>query len=93
MNIEELLSELGISERGSYADDASYVIDIDGSNQYGRVNSILDRSDLLEEIASSSFVTTENANIDYKYEDQYILSLIADFDEDEYKLVITGMED
>ena len=93
MNIEELLSELGISEKGSYADDASYVIDIDGSNQYGRVNSILDRSDLLEEIASSSFVTTENANIDYKYEDQYILSLIADFDEDEYKLVITGMED
>lgn len=93
MNIEELLNELGISEKGSYADDSSYVIDIGGSNQYGRINSILDRSDLLEEISSSSFVTTENANIDYKYEDQYILSLIADFDEDEYKLVITGMED
>lgn len=88
MSIEELLTELGITLRGNYSEEDNYVIDISNSNEYGRINSILDRSDMLEFIEDSSFLTEENANMTYKYEDDYMLNLMADFDENTYQLVI-----
>ena len=88
MSIEELLEELGITLRGNYSEEDNYVIDISNSNEYGRINSILDRSDILEFIEDSSFLTEENANMTYKYEDDYMLNLMADFDENTYQLVI-----
>lgn len=88
MDIEELLTELGITLRGNYSEEDNYVIDISNSNEYGRINSILDRSDMLEFIEDSSFLTEENANMTYKYEDDYMLNLMADFDENTYQLVI-----
>ena len=88
MSIEELLEELGITLRGNYSEEDNYVIDISNSNEYGRINSILDRSDMLEFIEDSSFLTEENANMTYKYEDDYMLNLMADFDENTYQLVI-----
>lgn len=88
MDIEELLTELGITLQGNYSEEDNYVIDISNSNEYGRINSILDRSDMLEFIEDSSFLTEENANMTYKYEDDYMLNLMADFDENTYQLVI-----
>ena len=44
MDIEELLTELGITLRGNYSEEDNYVIDISNSNEYGRINSILDRT-------------------------------------------------
>lgn len=88
MDIEELLTELGITLRGNYSEEDNYVIDISNSNEYGRINSTLDRSDILEFIEDSSFLTEENANMTYKYEDDYMLNLMADFDENTYQLVI-----
>lgn len=92
MNIEQLSKELGITARGQRGDDNTYTINIKDSNEYGRYESLLYKSDLLEVLDESSYVTADNANLDYKYENQYILSLIADFDEDLYKLVIIEME-
>ena len=93
LTIYELLKELGITKRGSYADTDTYVIDLDDSNDYGKINSILDKSEILDPIDESSYLTADNANLDYKYEDQFILSLIADFEEDYYQLVITEMKE
>ena len=93
MNVYQLLRELNIDKRGSYSEDNTYVIDLSGSNEFGRINSILDRNDLLELIDESSYVTENNANLDYRYQDQYLLSLIADFENDYYQLVIVEMED
>ena len=93
MSVYQLLKELDIDKRGSYADTDTYVIDLDNSNDYGRINSILDRSELLEPIDESSYLTADNANLDYKYEDQFFLSLIADFEEDNYQLVIIEMKE
>ena len=92
MEIRELLDSLGIDREGASGDNGTYTVDIMDSNEFGRFNSILDKSDLLEEVIESSYLTSENANLDYKFEDQYLLSLIADFDEDTYKLVIIEME-
>lgn len=92
MEIRELLDSLGIDREGAPGDNGTYTVDITDSNEFGRFNSILDKSDLLEEVIESSYLTAENANLDYKFEDRYLLSLIADFDEDTYKLVIIEME-
>ena len=93
MTIYELLRELGINKIGTYSDNDTYTIDLNDSNEYGRINSTLDRSEILDPIDESSYLTADNANLDYKYEDQFILSLIADFEEDYYQLVITEMEE
>ena len=91
--IYELLRELGINKIGTYSDNDTYTIDLNDSNEYGRINSTLDRSEILDPIDESSYLTADNANLDYKYEDQFILSLIADFEEDYYQLVITEMKE
>lgn len=93
MLIYELLRKLGINKAGTYSDNDTYTIDLNDSNEYGRINSTLDRSEILDPIDESSYLTADNANLDYKYEDQFILSLIADFEEDYYQLVITEMKE
>lgn len=93
LTLYELLREIGIDKTGTYSDNDTYTIDLTDSNEYGRINSLLDRSDILDPIDESSYVTADNANLDYKYQDQFILSLIADFEEDYYQLVITEMEE
>lgn len=93
MTLYELLRELGINKIGTYSDNDTYTIDLNDSNEYGRINSTLDRSEILDPIDESSYLTADNANLDYKYEDQFILSLIADFEEDYYQLVITEMKE
>lgn len=93
LTIYELLKELAINKTGTYSDNDTYTIDLADSNEYGRINSTLDRSEILDPIDESSYVTADNANLDYKYQDQFILSLIADFEEDYYQLVITEMEE
>ena len=91
MTIHELLSEIGINRTGTYSDNDTYTIELNDSNDFGRINSILDRANILDPIDESSYVTSDNANLDYKYQDQFILSLIADFENDYYQLVITEM--
>lgn len=91
MTIYELLREVGINRTGTYSDNDTYTIELNDSNDFGRINSILDRANILDPIDESSYVTSDNANLDYKYQDQFILSLIADFENDYYQLVITEM--
>ena len=41
-NMERELKELGIEQVGTYAEDGSYVIDIDTSEEFGKTYSTLD---------------------------------------------------
>ena len=51
--MDEFLAELGID--GNLRRSASsYVLDIEDSNEYGKIYSILDNSDLVEEDGESS---------------------------------------
>lgn len=85
--MEEFLNELGIQGTPQLTDDGTYILDISGSDNYGRIYSRLDRSDLVEEDESSSQLTMDTASIRYEAED-YFLTLLADFNTDEYKLII-----
>lgn len=86
-DMERELKELGIDQVGTYAEDGSYVIDIDTSEDFGKIYSTLDSSDELEYMDTNSLLTVHNASLLYKYGEELQINLIADFDNDEYKLV------
>ena len=84
--MEEFLNSLGI-EGQLQKSKSSYVLDILDSNEYGRIYSILDKSDEVEEDPESSQVTLDYSSIQF-YNDEYNIQLIADFENDEYRLTI-----
>lgn len=90
--MEKFLQELGIQGTPQRTDDNTYVLDIEGSDNYGRIYSRLDRSDLLEEDEESSQLTLDTSSLRYE-NDEYQLTLLADFNEDKYQLVIQTKED
>ncbi len=84
--MKEFLKELGI-QGNPVESGKTLVLDIEGSDNYGRVYSKLDRSDLVEEDSESSNVTLDSSTINFESE-KYLITLIADFNGDKYKLTI-----
>ena len=85
--MNELLKQLGIDAEPVKGENGSYNIDIKDSNEYGRYFSKLDKSDLVEEEQDASSVNFENSSIQFTNDD-YTLTLIADFENDTYSLNI-----
>lgn len=86
--MEEFLKELGITKQGRKNENGFYVIDIDDSDEFGKIFSRLDKSDLVDEDEESSSITLDSANITY-LSDDYTITLMADFENDtDYKLVM-----
>ena len=90
--MRDLLRKLGINEEGHRSTDNDYVIDLEDSDHFNRIFSKLDKSDLLDENEDSSVVNLEITNILYVAEG-FALNLIADFEQDIYKLVITELKE
>lgn len=85
--MEEFLRELGIEGNLNRGKNDVYVLDIENSDEYGKIYSRLDRSDLLDEVVDNSQITYDAANIQYESDD-YLISLLADFKNDSYKMTI-----
>ena len=86
--MEEFLNDLGITKEGNYTEeDGIYVVDIDDSNEYGKIFSLLEKSNLLEQDELSSQVTEDTSSIQY-INDKYVLTLLGDWDGDTYKLTV-----
>ena len=89
MNEQEYLKQLNINKLGEYSDDA-YVVDLLDSTEYGKVFSILDRSDDLDIMQDNQVVTTEGSSLTYESLSQpYLLSLLADWEGNVYQLVVS----
>ena len=86
MYLEKFLEKLGITQIGHYTKTNTYIIDIEDSDEYGKIYSLLDKSEEVEEDDDSSTVTVHNSNIVFE-SDNYQFTLMADFDQDTYKLV------
>jgi hypothetical protein len=86
MYLEKFLEKLGITKVGHYTKTNTYIIDIEDSDEYGKIYSVLDKSDKIEEDEDSSTITIHTSNLVFE-SDNYQLTLIADFDQDTYKLV------
>ena len=85
--MEELLKQIGITEKGEYTKDGAYVVDIRDYNEYGKYFSLLEKSEL-DEVQDTSQITIHTTNVTY-ISDKYQITLQADLDEDIYKLVVT----
>ena len=86
MYLEKFLSGIGIDQVGHYTKSNAYVIDIEDSDEYGKVYSRLDKCEDLVEDEDSSTMNIHTSNIIFESDD-YQFTLIADFDQDTYKLV------
>lgn len=85
--MQDLLNKIGITQPGYYFDKNTYIIDLENADQYSKVFSKLDRSKEVKELQSSSISNTSISNVMY-VNDDYNLNLIADFDNNVYKLAI-----
>ena len=85
--MNELLKQIGIDAEPVKGENGSYNIDIEDSNEYGRYFSKLDKSDLVEEEQDASSVNFENSSIQFT-NNEYTLTLLADFENDTYSLNI-----
>ena len=85
--MEELLKNIGITEKGEYTKDGAYIVDIKDYNEYGKYFSLLEKSEL-EEVQDTCQMTIHTTNITYASE-KYQIVLQADLDEDLYKLVVS----
>lgn len=90
--MEEFLKQIGITEEGHETTNGNYVVDLEDSDHFNKIFSKLDKSDLVEENEDSSVVNVNITNILYIGE-AYAVNLVADFNEDAYKLVVTPLED
>lgn len=90
--MKELLRKIGITEAGYFSSNNNYVIDFDNSDEYNKAFSKLDRTDLVEENDDTSVINMSVSNIMYSNDD-FSLNLIADFDNDTYKLVVTDLKE
>ncbi len=90
--MKELLSRIGITNAGYFSKDGNYIIDFENSDQFNKAFSRLDKSDEVEENDDSSVINLNVSNVLY-VSDNYSLNLIADFDQNTYKLVVTELKE
>ena len=92
MSVDELLSELNIDKEPEENENGSWTIDLDNSTEYDRYASKLRKAEdrgILEEDQEASQAGIETSSIQYVSEDEdLVLTLLANFDLDEYKLII-----
>ena len=86
--MESIIKDLGINKPGTYSKDNTYVIDLEDSEEFGKIYSTLDSNDELDYLDDSSLLTIHNSNIIYNYNDEIQINLIADFDHDSYRVVV-----
>lgn len=87
--MKELLSQLGIDTIGYYSSRGNYIIEVDDDRQFGRLYSLLDKSDLVEESEDDSLITQYNSSqVFISTDGKYQLTLLSDFDTDKYQLVV-----
>lgn len=85
--MEEFLKSIGIDKPGVKGEDNTYVVDLDDYDEYGKIYSILEKSDKIDEIQDASLINIHNTDITYANEKYHIL-LQGDLDNDIYKLVV-----
>ena len=88
-SVKKLLDDLGIYYEGVYGKNDSYVIDLENDSEWGKIYSILETNDDMEELEESTLLTVHNANLIYDYQGKWQFVLSADFDNnDSYRLIV-----
>lgn len=85
--MEYMLKEIGIDLPGEYGKNGSYIIDLDSDNEWGKIYTLLDNAENVEQDEESFLLTTHNSSLIYTYNNLYRLVLKADFDQNLYSLI------
>jgi len=88
MTVEQLLKQLNINKVGSYNKDKSYTIDLEDSDAFGKVFTILETNDDITISADENLVTLDDSTLVYYYDDMFRLYLNANWTDDIYGLVL-----
>jgi len=88
--MKNFLNKLGITKIGYYNGD-NYIIDLDNDLEFSKVYSKLDKSELLEPDDEYSSINLIESSIKY-FNDDYELTLSANFENDEYKLIVSEVK-
>lgn len=89
--MKDILKKIGITEAGHFSEDDNYIIDFENSNQFNKAFSRLEKSDLVEENEDSSVIDLNVSNVLY-VNDDYSFNLIAEFEQDVYRLVVSELK-
>ena len=89
--MEEMLQELGIFEPGQAGKNNSYVVDLDSDLAWGKIYSLLETNEDVEQMENNTLLTVHNASVIYVYKDKYQLNLKADFDNEIYSLICSKL--
>lgn len=90
--MEKILKELGLDYEGQPGKNNSYIVDLSDDYEFGKVYSVLEQRDDVEQLDENTLLTIHNGSLLYMYKD-YQLNLKGNFDTDEYSLVITDLVD
>lgn len=91
MNLREIAEELGLNYSGEYGKNNSYVIDLYTDKEFGKVYSLFDRNEEVEQLEENNLLTVHNASLIYLYKDRYQINLKSNFDTDEYSIILTDL--
>ena len=85
--MEEFAKQLGITEPGELI-NGKYIIPLMNSDEYSKVYTILDKSDLVDLDGTATLVTDKVSELKY-VGDEFTVKLDANFTDDFYRVVIT----
>jgi hypothetical protein len=85
--MEEFAKKLGIDYPGEVINN-KYIIPLTDSDEYSKVYTLLDKSDLVELDTTCTLVTDKVSELQY-FNDEFTVKLDANFPEDFYRVVIT----
>ena len=91
MTIYDVLEKLNIPNQGNLT-GKTYVMNLDDSDDYGKYYSLIDKNGAVEYQEENSSLNLMGATLIYTL-DNFLITLYADYDEDEYKLVIKDLGD
>lgn len=87
MDVKEFAKSIGLEQDG-YQDGAKYIIELVDSNEFSRVYTLLDKSELLDIQEDATLLTDKVGELLY-LSDDYDVKLVGNFISDIYRVVIT----
>ena len=84
--MEDFAKELGIRKGGSLK-GTQFIIDLDDSDEYSRVYTILDKSKLVDIVQNKTVITEDRSELVYEG-DEFTVQLIGDMKNNRYQVII-----
>ena len=91
--MDNILKELGLQYEGQKGKNNSLVVDLGSDSEFGKVYSLLETNDDVEQLEDNTLLTVHNASLIYIYKNVYQITLKSNFDTEEYSLVVNKLVD